>query len=261
MTCLNPENICLWRPEDMNECLKRMEEYSKKNSNILSNDDNSFSSCVIFQFNIEFKKAIQVFSCIRDFFGDKKYIAYVNEFMNGIRKKILIEKTSRKTKKKGTRKRIPQSMFTCMSNDIYKLLSKESIIKNSQRSQSDCNDKDTSTLSIQSNDKDISTLSIQSNDKDTSTLFIQSNDKDISTLSIQSNDKDISTLSIQSTGDEDRSRCSKKRQYTSDYDDVEDDDNDGDYCDIKRKRISAEQRRKRSDINRKNSNKRWHKDG
>ena len=31
MTCLNPENICLWRPEDMNECLKRMEEYSKKN--------------------------------------------------------------------------------------------------------------------------------------------------------------------------------------------------------------------------------------
>ena len=225
MTCLNPENICLWRPEDMNECLKRMEEYSKKNSNILSNDDNSFSSCVIFQFNIEFKKAIQVFSCIRDFFGDKKYIAYVNEFMNGIRKKILIEKTSRKTKKKGTRKRIPQSMFTCMSNDIYKLLSKESIIKNSQRSQSDCND------------------------------------KDISTLSIQSNDKDISTLSIQSTGDEDRSRCSKKRQYTSDYDDVEDDDNDGDYCDIKRKRISAEQRRKRSDINRKNSNKRWHKDG
>ena len=237
MTCLNPENICLWRPEDMNECLKRMEEYSKKNSNILSNDDNSFSSCVIFQFNIEFKKAIQVFSCIRDFFGDKKYIAYVNEFMNGIRKKILIEKTSRKTKKKGTRKRIPQSMFTCMSNDIYKLLSKESIIKNSQRSQSDCNDKDTSTLSI------------------------QSNDKDTSTLSIQSNDKDISTLSIQSTGDEDRSRCSKKRQYTSDYDDVEDDDNDGDYCDIKRKRISAEQRRKRSDINRKNSNKRWHKDG
>ena len=151
--------------------------------------------------------------------------------------KILIEKTSRKTKKKGTRKRIPQSMFTCMSNDIYKLLSKESIIKNSQRSQSDCNDKDTSTLSI------------------------QSNDKDTSTLSIQSNDKDISTLSIQSTGDEDRSRCSKKRQYTSDYDDVEDDDNDGDYCDIKRKRISAEQRRKRSDINRKNSNKRWHKDG
>ena len=237
MTCLNPENICLWRPEDMNECLKRMEEYSKKNSNILSNDDNSFSSCVIFQFNIEFKKAIQVFSCIRDFFGDKKYIAYVNEFMNGIRKKILIEKTSRKTKKKGTRKRIPQSMFTCMSNDIYKLLSKESIIKNSQRSQSDCNDKDTSTLSI------------------------QSNDKDTSTLSIQSNDKDISTLSIQSTGDDDRSRCSKKRQYTSDYDDVEDDDNDGDYCDIKRKRISAEQRRKRSDINRKNSNKRWHKDG
>ena len=225
MTCLNPENISLWCPEDMNECLKRMEEYSKKNSYILSNDDNSFSSCVIFQFNIEFKKAIQVFSCIRDFFGDKKYIAYVNEFMNGIRKKILIEKTSRKTKKKGTRKRIPQSMFTCMSNDIYKLLSKESIIKNSQRSQSDCND------------------------------------KDISTLSIQSNDKDISTLSIQSTGDEDRSRCSKKRQYTSDYDDVEDDDNDGDYCDIKRKRISAEQRRKRSDINRKNSNKRWHKDG
>ena len=132
---------------------------------------------------------------------------------------------SRKTKKKGTRKRIPQSMFTCMSNDIYKLLSQESNIKNSQRSQSDCNDKDTSTLSI------------------------------------QSNDKDISTLSIQSTGDEDRSRCSKKRQYTSDYDDVEDDDNDGDYCDIKRKRISAEQRRKRSDINRKNSNKRWHKDG
>ena len=237
MTCLNPENICLWRPEDMNECLKRMEEYSKKNSNILSNDDNSFSSCVIFQFNIEFKKAIQVFSCIRDFFGDKKYIAYVNEFMNGIRKKILIEKTSRKTKKKGTRKRIPQSMFTCMSNDIYKLLSKESIIKNSQRSQSDCNDKDTSTLSI------------------------QSNDKDTSTLSIQSNDKDISTLSIQSNGDDDRSRSSKKRQYTSDYDDVEDDDNDGDYCDIKRKRISAEQRRKRSDINRKNSNKRWHKDG
>ena len=166
MTCLNPENICLWCPEDMNECLKRMEEYSKKNSYILSNDDNSFSSCVIFQFNIEFKKAIQVFSCIRDFFGDKKYIAYVNEFMNGIRKKILIENMSRKTKKKGTRKRIPQSMFTCMSNDICKLLSKESNIKNSQRSQSDCNDKDISTLSIQSNDKDTSTLSIQSNGDD-----------------------------------------------------------------------------------------------
>ena len=96
----------------------------------------------------------------------------------------MIENMSRKTKKKGTRKRIPQSMFTCMSNDICKLLSKESNIKNSQRSQSDCNDKDISTLSI------------------------QSNDKDISTLSIQSNDKDISTLSIQSTGDEDRSRCS-----------------------------------------------------
>ena len=49
-------------------------------------------------------------------------------------------------------------------------------------------------------------------------------------------------------------------QDPNDLEEVEDDDNDGDYCDIKRKRISAEQRRKRSDINRKNSNKRWHKD-
>ena len=157
--------------------------------------------------------------------------------MNGIKQKILIEKTSRKMKKKGTRKRIKQSMFTCMSSDIFKNISKESKIKNPQRSQSDCNDKDISTLSIQSNDKDTSTLSIQSNDKDTSTLSIQSNDS------------------------EDTSRSSKKRQLTSVYDDVEDDDSDGDYCDIKRKRVSAEQRKRRSDINRKNSNKRWHKDG
>ena len=138
-------------------------------------------------------------------------------------------------KKKGTRKRIQQNMLTCISNDICKLLSQQSSIKNPQKSQSDCNDKDISTLSIQSNDKDTSTLSIQSNDKDTSTLSIQS-------------------------GCEDRSRSSKKRQYTPDYDDVEDDDSDGDYCDIKKKRVSAEQRKRRSDINRKNSNKRWHKD-
>ena len=116
-------------------------------------------------------------------------------------------------KKKGTRKRIKQSMFTCMSNVICKNISKESKIKNPQRSQSDCNDKDISTLSIQSNDS------------------------------------------------EDTSRSTKKRQLTSVYDDVEDDDSDGDYCDIKRKRVSAEQRKRRSDINRKNSNKRWHKDG
>ena len=245
MTCLNPEHLCLWCPEDMKACIKSMKGYDIDSEDLFNID---YSSPVVFQFDDEFLKGVGVFSSIRDHIGERKYKEYVNEFMNGIRKKILIENMSRKTKKKGTRKRIPQSMFTCMSNDIYKLLSQESNIKNSQRSQSDCND------------KDISTLSIQSNDKDTSTLSIQSNDKDISTLSIQSNDKDISTLSIQSTGDEDRSRCSKKRQYTSDYDDVEDDDNDGDYCDIKRKRISAEQRRKRSDINRKNSNKRWHKD-
>ena len=222
MTCLNPENISLWRPEDMKACIKSMEGYDIDSEDLFNID---YSSPVVFQFNDEFLKGVGVFSSIRDYIGERKYKEYVNEFMKGIKKKIEIENESRKRKKKGTRKRIPQSMFTCMSNDIYKLLSKESIIKNSQRSQSDCNDKDTSTLSI------------------------------------QSNDKDISTLSIQSTGDEDRSRCSKKRQYTSDYDDVEDDDNDGDYCDIKRKRISAEQRRKRSDINRKNSNKRWHKDG
>ena len=234
MTCLNPENISLWCPEDMKACIKSMKGYDIDSEDLFNID---YSAPVVFQFHDEFLKGVGVFSSIRDYIGERKYKEYVNEFMNGIRKKILIENMSRKTKKKGTRKRIPQSMFTCMSNDICKLLSKESNIKNSQRSQSDCNDKDTSTLSI------------------------QSNDKDTSTLSIQSNDKDISTLSIQSTGDEDRSRCSKKRQYTSDYDDVEDDDNDGDYCDIKRKRISAEQRRKRSDINRKNSNKRWHKDG
>ena len=245
MTCLNPEHLCLWCPEDMKACIKSMEGYDIDSEDLFNID---YSSPVVFQFDDEFLKGVGVFSSIRDHIGERKYKEYVNEFMKGIKKKIEIENESRK-RKKGTRKRIPQSMFTCMSNDIYKLLSKESIIKNSQRSQSDCNDKDTSTLFIQSNDKDISTLSIQSNDKD------------ISTLSIQSNDKDISTLSIQSTGDEDRSRCSKKRQYTSDYDDVEDDDNDEDYCDIERKRISAEQRRKRSDINRKNSNKRWHKDG
>ena len=222
MTCLNPENISLWCPEDMKACIKSMKGYDIDSEDLI--DNGSFSP-IVFQFNDEFLKAVGVFSSIRDYIGERKYKEYVNEFMKGIKKKIEIENESRKRKKKGTRKRIPQSMFTCMSNDICKLLSKESNIKNSQRSQSDCND------------------------------------KDISTLSIQSNDKDISTLSIQSTGDEDRSRCSKKRQYTSDYDDVEDDDNDGDYCDIKRKRISAEQRRKRSDINRKNSNKRWHKDG
>ena len=181
MICLNPEHISLWCPEDMKACIKSMEGYDIDSEDLFNID---YSSPVVFQFDDEFLKAVGVFSSIRDYIGERKYKEYVNEFMNGIRKKILIEKTSRKTKKKGTRKRIPQSMFTCMSNDIYKLLSKESIIKNSQRSQSDCNDKDTSTLSIQSNDKDISTLSIQSNDKDTS------------------------TLSIQSTGDEDRSRCS-----------------------------------------------------
>ena len=222
MTCLNPEHLCLWCPEDMKACIKSMEGYDIDSEDLFNID---YSSPVVFQFNDEFLEGVGVFSSIRDYIGERKYKEYVNEFMKGIKKKIEIENESRKRKKKGTRKRIPQSMFTCMSNDIYKLLSQESNIKNSQRSQSDCND------------------------------------KDISTLSIQSNDKDISTLSIQSTGDEDRSRCSKKRQYTSDYDDVEDDDNDEDYCDIERKRISAEQRRKRSDINRKNSNKRWHKDG
>ena len=222
MTCLNPEHLCLWCPEDMKACIKSMKGYDIDSEDLFNID---YSSPVVFQFDDEFLKAVGVFSSIRDYIGERKYKEYVNEFMKGIKKKIEIENESRKRKKKGTRKRIPQSMFTCMSNDIYKLLSKESIIKNSQRSQSDCND------------------------------------KDISTLSIQSNDKDTSTLSIQSTGDEDRSRCSKKRQYTSDYDDVEDDDNDEDYCDIERKRISTEQRRKRSDINRKNSNKRWHKDG
>ena len=221
MTCLNPEHLCLWCPEDMKACIKSMKGYDIDSEDLFNID---YSSPVVFQFDDEFLKGVGVFSSIRDHIGERKYKEYVNEFMKGIKKKIEIENESRK-RKKGTRKRIPQSMFTCMSNDIYKLLSQESNIKNSQRSQSDCND------------------------------------KDISTLSIQSNDKDTSTLSIQSTGDEDRSRCSKKRQYTSDYDDVEDDDNDGDYCDIKRKRISAEQRRKRSDINRKNSNKRWHKDG
>ena len=181
MTCLNPEHLCLWCPEDMKACIKSMEGYDIDSEDLFNID---YSSPVVFQFDDEFLKGVGVFSSIRDYIGERKYKEYVNEFMNGIRKKILIENMSRKTKKKGTRKRIPQSMFTCMSNDICKLLSKDSNIKNSQRSQSDCNDKDISTLSIQSNDKDISTLSIQSNDKDTS------------------------TLSIQSTGDEDRSRCS-----------------------------------------------------
>ena len=169
MTCLNPEHLCLWCPEDMKACIKSMEGYDIDSEDLFNID---YSSPVVFQFDDEFLKAVGVFSSIRDYIGERKYKEYVNEFMNGIRKKILIENMSRKTKKKGTRKRIPQSMFTCMSNDICKLLSKESNIKNSQRSQSDCND------------------------------------KDISTLSIQSNDKDTSTLSIQSTGDEDRSRCS-----------------------------------------------------
>ena len=222
MTCLNPENISLWCPEDMKACIKSMEGYDIDSEDLFNID---YSSPVVFQFDDEFLKGVGVFSSIRDCFGVRKYKEYVNEFMNGIKQKILIEKNSRKMKKKGTRKRIKQSMFTCMSNDICKNISKESKIKNPQRSQSDCNDKDISTLSIQSNDKDTSTLSIQSNDS------------------------------------EDRSRSSKKRQYTPDYDDVEDDDSDGDYCDIKRKRVSAEQRQIRSDIYRKNINKRWHKDG
>ena len=222
MPCLNPEHICLWRLENMKECLKSMQGYDIDSENLV---DNGNSSAVVIQFNNEFLKAVQVFSSIRDCFGVRKYKEYINEFMNGIKQKILIEKTSRKMKKKGTRKRIKQSMFTCMSNDICKNISKESKIKNPQRSQSDCNDKDIFTLSIQSNDKDTSTLSIQSNDS------------------------------------EDTSRSSKKRQLTSVYDDVEDDDSDGDYCDIKKKRVSAEQRQKRSDIYRKNINKRWHKDG
>ena len=169
MTCLNPEHLCLWCPEDMKACIKSMEGYDIDSEDLFNID---YSSPVVFQFDDEFLKGVGVFSSIRDHISERKYKEYVNEFMKGIKKKIEIENESRKRKKKGTRKRIPQSMFTCMSNDIYKLLSKESIIKNSQRSQSDCNDKDTSTLSI------------------------------------QSNDKDISTLSIQSTGDEDRSRCS-----------------------------------------------------
>ena len=151
MTCLNPENISLWCPEDMKACIKSMKGYDIDSEDLI--DNGSFSP-IVFQFNDEFLKAVGVFSSIRDYIGERKYKEYVNEFMNGIRKKILIENMSRKTKKKGTRKRIPQSMFTCMSNDICKLLSKESNIKNSQRSQSDCNDKDTSTLSIQSNGDD-----------------------------------------------------------------------------------------------------------
>ena len=174
MTCLNPENISLWCPEDMKACIKSMEGYDIDSEDLFNID---YSSPVVFQFNDEFLKAIGVFSSIRDHIGERKYKEYVNEFMKGIKKKIEIENESRKRKKKGTRKRIPQSMFTCMSNDICKLLSQESNIKNSQRSQSDCND------------------------------------KDISTLSIQSNDKDISTLSIQSTGDDDRSRSSEKTIY------------------------------------------------
>ena len=115
MTCLNPENISLWCPEDMKACIKSMEGYDIDSENLV---DNGNSSAVVIQFNNEFLKAVQVFSSIRDCFGERKYKEYVNEFMNGIKQKILIEKTSRKMKKKGTRKRIKQSMFTCMSNDI-----------------------------------------------------------------------------------------------------------------------------------------------
>ena len=212
MPCLNPEHICLWRLEDIEACLKSMQGYDI-DSEEFNNNVIVFSSAIVIQFKREFLKAVQVFSNIRDQIGERKYKEYVYAFIRVVKQKVLIENESRKTKKKGTRKRIPQSIFTCMSNDICKLFSKESKIKNPQRSQSDCNDKDTSTLSIQSNDS------------------------------------------------EDRSRSSKKRQLTSVYDDVEDNDSDGDYCDIKRKRVSAEQRKRRSDINRKNINKRWHKDG
>ena len=115
MPCLNPEHLSLWRLENMKECLKSMQGYDIDSENLV---DNGNSSAVVIQFNNEFLKAVQVFSSIRDCFGERKYKECVKEFMNGIKQKILIEKTSKKTKKKGTRKRIKQSMFTCMSNDI-----------------------------------------------------------------------------------------------------------------------------------------------
>ena len=108
MTCLNPEHISLWCPEDMKACIKSMEGYDIDSEDLI--DNGSFSP-IVFQFNDEFLKAVGVFSSIRDYIGERKYKEYVNEFMNGIRKKILIENMSRKTKKKGTRKRIPQSML------------------------------------------------------------------------------------------------------------------------------------------------------
>ena len=83
MTCLNPEHISLWCPEDMKACIKSMKGYDIDSEDLI--DNGSFSP-IVFQFNDEFLKAVGVFSSIRDYIGERKYKEYVNEFMNGIRK-------------------------------------------------------------------------------------------------------------------------------------------------------------------------------
>ena len=102
MTCLNPEHICLWRLENMKECLKSMQGYDIDSENLV---DNGNSSAVVIQFNNEFLKAVQVFSSIRDCFGERKYKEYVNEFMNGIKQKILIEKNQQENEKERYKKK------------------------------------------------------------------------------------------------------------------------------------------------------------
>ena len=97
MTCLNPEHLCLWCPEDMKACIKSMKGYDIDSEDLI--DNGSFSP-IVFQFNDEFLKGVGVFSSIRDYIGERKYKEYVNEFMKGIKKKIEIVNESRKRKRR-----------------------------------------------------------------------------------------------------------------------------------------------------------------
>ena len=55
MPCLNPEHICLWRLENMKECLKSMQGYDIDSENLV---DNGNSSAIVFEFNNEFLNAV-----------------------------------------------------------------------------------------------------------------------------------------------------------------------------------------------------------
>ena len=55
MPCLNPEHMCLWRPEDIRNCLKSMQGYDIDSENLV---DNGNSSAIVFEFNNEFLKAV-----------------------------------------------------------------------------------------------------------------------------------------------------------------------------------------------------------